>query len=234
MATDWLPRSRDALLHMADAWDAELTLHGGTWNVPADKISGFKSQAAAAKTLLAEVKSGNRSPVNTEQCRVCFRELEQTMRFLKNNFFNAPPRTSDEMTALLLHVHDSVTTPIFPGTVVPGLSLHNTDGHGILLKLFTDAEPADKRSADHFFVKWGLKPQGRWATPEEAAQDPRLLVRPPARAEDLPMHVSTSRARHDLPFTLADIGMELHATACWQTPRNQEGPFCAILGKLIA
>jgi hypothetical protein len=138
------------------------------------------------------------------------------------------------MTALLLHVHDGISTPIFPSEVVPGLSLHNTDGHGILLKLFTDAEPQDKRSADHFFVKWGLKPAGRWATPEEAAQDPRLLIRAPAHAEDLPMHVSTSRGKNDLPFTLADIGMELYATACWQTPRSQDGPYCGILSKLIA
>ena len=232
--SDWLPRSRDAMLHMADAWDAQLTLHGPVWGVPAGKVTEFKSLLTAAKTLFAEVQSGSRTPVNTEQCRVCFRELELAMRFLKNNWFNAPPRSSDEMVALLLHVHDGIATPIFPSDVVPGLSLHNTDGHGILLKLFMDTEPADRRSADHFLVQWGLKPPGRWATGEEAAQDPRLLTRPPARAEDLPKHFSTSRAKNDLPFTLADIGLELYATACWQTPRNQEGPFCAILAKLIA
>ena len=234
MANDWMPGRRDDIIHMADAWDAQLTQNGGAWGVLPAKITDFKTLAAEAKTLFAEVKSGARTPVNTEQCRTVFHELQQTMRFLKNNFFNSPPRTSDEMTALLLHVHDSTITPIFPSDVVPGLSLHNTDGHGILLKLFTDAEPQDKRSADHFFVKWGLKPQGRWATPEEAAQDPRLLVRPPARAEDLPMHVSTSRGKHDLPFALADIGMELYATACWQTPRSQDGPYCPILSKIIA
>jgi hypothetical protein len=231
---DWLPHSRDALLHVCDAWEAQLTQNGAAWGVPPGKITEFKNQEAAARTLFTEVRSGSRTPVNTEQCRVLFHELEQAMRFLKNNFFNSPPRTSSEMAALLLHVHDGVLTPILPSGVIPGLSLHNTDGHGMLVKLFTDAEPEDRRSADHFFVKWGLKPRERWATAEEAAQDPRLLVRLPVRAEDLPMHFSTSRGKNDLPFTLADIGMELFATACWQTPRNQEGPYCPILSRIIA
>jgi hypothetical protein len=219
---------------MADAWSGQLDLHGGDWNVPEAAIAGFKEHLAQAKILLAEVKSGERNPVNTEQCRLTFRELAVAMQFIKANFFNSPPRTSDELAALLLSAHDTTPTPILPPEVVPGLSLHNTDGHGILVKLFTDAAPADQRSADHFFGKWGLKPAGRWATAEEAAADPRLLTRPPAQAADLPMHFSTSRKRHELQFSLADIGLEAHVTACWQTPRSQEGPYCPIVPRLIA
>jgi hypothetical protein len=111
--------------------------------------------------MLAEVKSGNRTKVNTEQCRLLFQELALTMHLLKNNFFNAPPRANDELVSLLVSVHDGTPTPIVPCDVVPGLSLHNTDGHGMLVKLFRDAEPQDTRSADHFFCKWGLKPAGR-------------------------------------------------------------------------
>jgi hypothetical protein len=80
---------------------------------------------------------------------------------------------------------------------------------------------------------WSV-PAGRWATAEEAAADPRLLTRPPSQAADLPMHFSTSRKRHELPFSLADIGLEAHVTACWQTPRNQEGPYCPTVPRLIA
>jgi hypothetical protein len=58
----------------------------------------------------------------------------------------------------------------------------------MLIKLFMDGVPSDRRSADHFFGKWGLKPAGRWATPEEAAADPRLLTRPPNQAADLPAY----------------------------------------------
>jgi hypothetical protein len=87
-------------------------------------IARFKSRLATAKTLLAAVKSAGRSAVNTGQCRAAFRDLEITMQFIKANCFNSPLRTSDEITALLL-------------------SLHNTDGHGMLIKLF--AVPAVKR-----------------------------------------------------------------------------------------
>ncbi|MDR2485683.1 MAG: hypothetical protein LBD55_09840 [Treponema sp.] len=232
--TGWFPSKRDDIIHMADAWNSRLDLHGQSWNVPQDKITGFKDRLAETKTLFAEVKSAGRNPVNTEQCRVMFKELESAMQFLKANFFNSPPRTADELAALFLAVHDGGSTPILPCTVVPGLSLHNTDGHGILVKLFTDAVPSDKRSADHFFGKWGLKPAGRWAAAEEAAGDPRLLTRAPVQAADLPMHFSTSLKRHELLFGLADIGLEVYVTACWQTPRNQEGPYCPIVPRLIA
>jgi hypothetical protein len=221
-------------MHMADAWIDQLGQHGPAWTVPPGKITEFSAHHAALKTLFAEVKSGERTPVNTERCRVMFREEELLMRFLKDNFFNMPPRTSDELAALLLSVHDGHPTPVPLPEVSPGLGLHNTGGHGIQARLFLDAEPGDRRSADHFFAKWGLKPQGRWATTEEAAADPRLLTRPPARAGDLPMHFSTGRKTHVLDFSLADIGMELYATVCWQTPRNQDGPYCTIVSKLIS
>jgi hypothetical protein len=161
--------------------------------IPQELITRFKNQLAAAKALLSEVKPAGRNSINTEQCRIAFRDLELTMLFFKANYFNSPPRTADEVIALLLSLHDGSSTPILPSDVVPGLSLHNTDGHGMLVKLFMDAIPSDKRGADHCFGKWGLKLAGRWATLEEAAAGPRLLTRPPNQAADLPMHFSTSR-----------------------------------------
>jgi hypothetical protein len=219
---------------MADAWSAGLEASGSAWGIPNDKITEFKGRLAAARALLSDVSSNLRTAVNTERCREAFHELWLSMRFLKSNYFNSPPRTGEELIALGLAVHDGVPTPIHTAEVVPGVSLHNTDGHGILVKLFTDAQPQDPRGADHFFCKWGLKPQGRWAAPEEAAADSRLLTREPSRADDLPMHFSTSRRRHDLAFSLADIGLEIFLSACWQTPRNQEGPYCAITSRIIA
>jgi hypothetical protein len=232
--TGWFPTRRDDVIHMADDWEAQLDAKGAAWGVSAAQIAEFKSQKAAAAAMLAEVKSGNRTKVNTEQCRLLFHELSLTMHFLKNNFFNSPPRTNDELVSLLLPVHDGTPTPIAPCDVVPGITLHNTDGHGMLVKLFADAEPSDTRSADHFFCKWGVKPAGRWATQEEAAADGRLLTRQPARADDLPQHFSSGRQKNSLPFNLADIGMEFFTSACWQTPRNQDCPYCPIVSRIIA
>ena len=230
----WFPSKRDDIIHMADAWNVQFDLHGAAWGIPQERITNFKDRLASTKTLFADVLSAERNSINTEQCRVSFRELELAMQFLKANYFNSPPRTSDELTALLLAIHDGSSTPIHPSDVVPGLSLHNTDGHGMLIKLFMDAVPSDKRSADHFFGKWGLKPVGRWATPEEAAADPRLLTRPPTQAADLPMHFSTSRKWEELAFGLADLRLELFVTVCWQTPRNQDGPYCPIVSRIIS
>jgi hypothetical protein len=230
----WFPDRRDDIIHLGDAWEVQIDLHGTAWGIPPDLTARFKSRLAAAKALLSEVKSAGRNSVNTEQCRLAFRDLELTMQFIKANYFNSPPRTADEVIALLLSLHDGSSTPILPSNVVPGLSLHNTDGHGMLVKLFMDAIPSDRRSADHCFGKWGLKLPGRWATLEEAAADPRLLIRPPTQAADLPMYFSTGRKWHELQFSLADVRLEVFVTVCWQTPRYQDGPYCPIVSRIIA
>jgi hypothetical protein len=73
-----------------------------------------------------------------------------------------------------------------------------------------------------------------WAAQEEAAAGGRLLTRQPVRAEDLPQHFSTGRRNNTPPFNLTDIGMEFFASACRQTPRNQDGPYCPIVPRIIA
>jgi hypothetical protein len=153
----WFPTRRDDIIHMAEAWEVQIDLRGQARGIPQEVITRFKTQLSDTKTRFAEVKSAGRNAVNTEQCRLMFRDLGLTMQFIKANYFNSPPRTSDEITALL-SFHDGSSTPIFPNDVVPGLTLHNTDGHSIMLKLFMNAVPSDRRSADHFFGKWGLKP----------------------------------------------------------------------------
>lgn len=230
---DWFPSRRDDIIHMADIWARQLEAKGVIWGVALDKIAEFKNLTAAAKALLTEVKSGNRNDTGTEQCGAMFRDLEIAMRFLKESYFNSPPRANSEMAALLLSAPDELSAAILRSDVAPGLSLHNASG-GILCRMFTEAAPADHRSTDHFFIKWGVKPKGRWATGEEAAADGRLLTRLPIRARDLPEHFSTGRKTHTLTFSPADAGMEVYATACWQTPRNEDGPYCPIISKIIA
>jgi hypothetical protein len=231
---DWFPEKRSGVIHMADIWIVQLDADGILWGVPPGKMTKLKQMTAAAKTLLAELTSGNRSQASTERCHAVFIELETLMRSIKDTYFNSPPRTSDELAALLLSSPDDLPDIIPRSDVAPGLSLHNSNDHEVLCRFFMDAVPADHRSVDHFFVKWGVKPVDRWATGEEAGADGRLLTRPPIRARDLPEHFSTGRKTHILTFGPADVGMELFATACWQTPRNEDGPYCPIVSKLIS
>ena len=215
--TGWLPRKRDGVIHMAGAWNGQISLHGPVWGIPQERIPGFKNQPADAKTLFAEIKSAGRNSVSAGQCLVSFRELETAMEFLKADCFNPPPRTPGELTAPLPAACGRSSTSILPSTVAPGMSLRSTSGQDIPVKLLMDAIPLDKRGADHSFGKRGLKPAGRWAAAEEAAADPRLLAHPPAR-------FSASRKRREVQFTLADAGLEILAAPCRQPPRYQDGP----------
>jgi hypothetical protein len=134
---------------MAGVWSVQMGLHGPAWGIPQERITGFQNRLAGIKPLFAEVKSAGRNSVNTEQRRILFRELELDMQFIKANYFNPPPRTPDELIALLQSVHGGSWTPI-------------------------------------------------------------------------------------LPFGLADLRLELFVTVCWQTPRNQDGPYCPIVSRIIA
>jgi hypothetical protein len=147
----WFLDRWDDIIHLGDVWEVQIDLHGAAWGIPQELITRFKNQLTAAKALLAEVKSVGRNSVNTEQCRLAFRDLELTMQFFKANYFNSPPRTADEVIALLLS-----------------------------------------------------------------------------------LHFSTSRKWYELPFSLADLRLEVYVTACWQTPRFQDGPYCPIVSRIIA
>ncbi|MDR2482055.1 MAG: hypothetical protein LBD08_00305 [Treponema sp.] len=193
--TGWFSARQDDIIHAAGAWAGQVDLHGQARGIPQERITGFKNQPADTKALFAEVKPAGRNSVSTEHCRIAFREMNLAMQFMKANYINFPPRTAGELAALLLSVHDGSSTLILPGNVAPGLSLHNRDGHGILVNMFMNAILSDKR---------GLKPAGRWASEEEAAAAPRLLTRPLNQAADLPIRFSKSRKWHEPQFSLAN------------------------------
>jgi hypothetical protein len=110
---DWLPRSRAGQLAMALTWSEVLDDNGDAWSVPASQVSAFDALMVAAQSALAKTQNtATRTHADSVACETAFKALVEKMRFLKNNYFNSPPRTADDLALLEL-------SPKNPPTPVP-------------------------------------------------------------------------------------------------------------------
>ena len=64
MSTDWYPRSRDGQIHMVDTWLQVFQTKTTGWNIPPANVTGLTTANANAKSILAVVKSGERTESN--------------------------------------------------------------------------------------------------------------------------------------------------------------------------
>jgi hypothetical protein len=221
---------------LAETWNQVIETQGTAWGIPADKITELKNLTQENKDLLAAVKSSGRTQVNTEQCRIGFKKLEEMMRFFYNNFFNSPPRTGDERIALKLPVKDIHPTKISKPDVEPEVSLTIPTSHAIEFHFRQrDGETStDSRSLHAYFTRWGLLPKTGTAAPEQSAADPRILTKVPTRPEHLPIVFTTKRVKHRLPLGLEDIGMTLYAATCFLNPEGEPGPYSEIIERVVS
>ncbi|MDR2484543.1 MAG: hypothetical protein LBD55_04010 [Treponema sp.] len=82
-------------------------------------------------------------------------------------------------------------------------------------------------------VRYGVMPIGGPAAREQVLADHWLLAAVPVRPEDLPCVFSTRRRTRQLDFNLDDSGKTLYVCGCYQNPRDETGPWCAIQSRLI-
>jgi hypothetical protein len=61
MSTNWYPRSRDEQLHMADTWLQVFHTKASVWNIPPANVASLTTVDTNAKTILAVVKSRERT-----------------------------------------------------------------------------------------------------------------------------------------------------------------------------
>lgn len=231
----WFPSSRVEVLFMAKNWNEILALHAQQWLIPPQDLTDLVSLTGTAEEVLQKAMSSERTQAITEQCREAFVELEAKMRFIKKRFFYVPPLTSGNIIALGLKLHDSKQTPIPIPDIPIEVSFTSPGIHQIDVHLGPQigAITKDKRSLYSFTVRYGVMPIGGPATREQVLADRRLLAAVPVRPEDLPCVFSTRRRTRRLDFNLDDSGKTLYICGCYQNPRDETGPWCAIQSRLI-
>lgn len=234
-SSDWLPPSRIGQLEMAKDWNAVLPQKAASWGLPAADVQELTSLTDAAAALLDQAMSAERTAVITAQCNEAFDFLKAKMRFIKERYFHVPPLTNDDLVSLGLKPKDPVRTPIGAPDIQPQITITGPAQHVLDLH-FSPADGVaskDPRALDQYVVRWGLMLPSGPAAPEQAAADPRLLTKVPAREVDFPMVFTTKRRTHRMDLNLDDSGKTLYITACYQNHAGAAGSYCPIVSRLI-
>jgi hypothetical protein len=236
---DWLPRSREKMVAMAEAWVnvllANTNANATAWGFPAGSVTAFKGTLDTAKTALEKaMNSPERTAVITEECKTAFTALEKTMRDFKKRYFLMPPLTETDMVSLQLPLKDDTQTPVPVPKDQCGAEVYKRDLHTIGLRLFpTDKTLSEDPRANHGFrVYWGIMPQGG-ASVEAATGKRRELMKAPISGEDLPFSKFTRRKKEIFDFEADDSGKTVYFCACFENMKGDAGPWGPVISAII-
>ena len=154
---------------------------------PAANVTDLTAALAAAKEILAVVKSGERTAVSVVQCNAAFKELETEARFIKKRWLLVPPLTAADLASLLLSQEDSTYTPVGKPAGQPSVTVTYPGGPHLLkvhLSFLAGTQPLDTRGDYGYALYRGIMPQGG-ATLEQAAGVKHYLMKPPLDGEEL-------------------------------------------------
>ncbi|MDR0760671.1 MAG: hypothetical protein LBF74_11290 [Treponema sp.] len=163
MSRDWYPRSRDEQLHMVDTWLQGFQTKAPVWNIPPANVASLTAADTNAKTILAIVKSGERTAWLGVASNEAFKEMETEARFIKKHFLLIPPLTLADLPTLLLPLPDETHTPVPPPTGQPALTITYPGGPHVLmvhLAPLPGTEPPDSRGDYGYALYRGIMPQG--------------------------------------------------------------------------
>ncbi|GHV55355.1 hypothetical protein AGMMS49579_17990 [Spirochaetia bacterium] len=234
MSTNWLPGTRVGQLALARQWKAVLTASASGWSIPAADVTAFTGLITTAAAALEKVQDkATRTHVDAVACDAAFKELAAKMRYLKNNYFNSPPRTASELASLEL-------SPRNPPTDVPPPRNQVTAKHRplgdhlieLVIEIVGDVVTDNKASDYGFSVYWGIMPAGG-ASVEAATGRKRELLQAPVGGEDLPFSRFTRKKKEVFDFDSADRGKTVYFCLRLENAKGQVGPWGPILDTVI-
>jgi hypothetical protein len=195
-STDWLPKSREAILAKVDDWIEVCGLKKTIWGIPDPAIAGLTTlRGTAAGALAAAKNETTRTPVATAQCKEAFDALSDTMRDFKRRYFLSPPLTASDFVSLGLKPHDPHPTPSTKPTAQVTVETFLVGRHelGVRIVYLTGSpdDPANKGYRIWYSV----------VAPGET---------PPARPEDLRMSFFTKRRKDLIEFDFDDSGKTVY------------------------
>jgi hypothetical protein len=96
-----LPTTRTGQLAMAQMWSPVIIPRASAWGISSAQLDTFDNLISAAAAALAKTQDKSAcTHVDIVICQQASKALVAMMRFLKNNFFNCPPRTPEELAML--------------------------------------------------------------------------------------------------------------------------------------
>ncbi|MDR1326114.1 MAG: hypothetical protein LBK00_08785 [Treponema sp.] len=232
---DWYPNSRDGQVHMVETWLKVFAILATALGIPAANIAALTAALAAAKDILAVVKSGERTAVSVAKCNEVFKEMEAEARYIKKHWLIAPPLTSADLASLLLAQPDTTHSPVPPPTGQPSLSITYPGGPHLLsvhLTFLSGTTPLDSRSDYGYALYKGVMPQGG-ATLEQAASGKHYLMKPPLDGEDLLHYKFTRRKIEVVGFAAEESGMTAYFCSRYENGKGEAGEWGPVASAVI-
>jgi hypothetical protein len=233
--SDWLPGSRADQIEMAKNWINILTASPEEWNFPPAELTRLTQAEAAAEASLDVVMSAERTAALTAKCNEDFDAMKAVMRDIKDRYFKTPPMDNAALVAFGLKPKDGIRTPVRRPDIQTDIRVSSPGVHQLTLHFSPQAwaVSADPRSLKTYRTRGGIMLPTGPASPEEAAADPRLLTKVPARPEDLPVIIDENRKTHLLNLRVDDTGKTFYYAGCYLNGIHEEGPYCPIQSRLI-
>jgi hypothetical protein len=222
---DWYPHSRDEQIHLVETWLSLFQTKATAWGIPPANVTDLTAALAAAKQILAVVKSGERTAVSVVPCNEAFKEMETEARFIKKHWLIVPPLTPADLASLLLNQEDNTHTPVPPPTSQPSITVTYPGGPHLLklpLSFLAGTQPLDTRSDYGYAIYKGVLPQGG-ATLEQAASVKHYLMKPPLDGDELLHHRFTLRKTDAVSFAADESGMTAYFCSRYENQKGQVG-----------
>jgi hypothetical protein len=232
---DWYSRSRDAQIHMMETWLSVFQTKAQGWGIPPANVTDLTAALAAAKAILAVVKSGERTAVSVVQCNEAFKELETEARFTKKHYLLVPPLTPADLASLLLSLEDDIKTPIGKPPGQPSVTITYPGGPHLLKVLLTflaGTQPLDPRGDYGYALYRGIMPQGG-ATLEQAASVNHYLMKPPLDGEELLHYRFTRRKTEIVSFAAGESGMTAYFCSRYENGKGEAGEWGPVASAVI-
>ena len=215
---DWLPTSREGVLHMAKDWQAVTAAKAAGWGIPPAVLTGQDGLTAAAETALDTARNETtRTPVANAQCKAAFGALSANMRDIKRRYFLEPPLTDADLISLGLKPHDGTPTQSGTPTAQVIIETFLVGRHELGFKIiYVTGNPNDP--ANKSYRVWFKK-----TAPGEAA---------PTGPEQLTESFSTKRKKDVIVFDYGDSGKTVHFAVQIEND-GKKGPWGPLVSALI-
>jgi hypothetical protein len=225
MGEDWYPASRDAQIHKMETWLVVFGAKAEVWGIPAATVTELGTTLGQAKSILAFVSSGERTPASIVQCNVVFKEMEAEARFIKKHYLLVPPLTASDLATLLLDQEDDTYSPIGVPEGQPLLTVTYPGGpHLLTIRTgpLPGTQPLDTRGDYGYVIYRGIMPQGG-ATLEQAASAKHYLMKPPLDGEEMLYYRFTRRKQEKVGFAAEEAGMTAYFCSRYENQKGDTG-----------
>jgi hypothetical protein len=226
--SDWFPGRRDDQITMCRNWTVIMTADVRTaWGVPQTQYNELSALFDAAKALLQQAESSDRTPVITEACREAFGALDSKMRFFEKHYFLVPPLTNVDIVDLGL-------VPYSPPSPIPRPEAQveaDPAFPGIHLVELRNIRPVGSSGVPDLRSDYGVRIYYGLTGPASERFKFRLTGEPKS-GTDLPYSLFTRRRRELFDFD-GESGNRVYFCLRYENAKGEAGPFGPIFSVVI-